>query len=196
MIVSVRFSSVDSDFCVVSERYSGRVRVIGDDGCDVRVVEFGSVGVFPSEPLFVIHKSVGVKGDTGATGATGAAGSGTPATATPLMNGTAAVGASTTKWAREDHVHPSDTNKATFLSIPAASIPYRSYGDGSSGEPNWYLTPIESSTANTIMRRDGSGRSQIEAPSADKDIANKKYVDDAIGAAAPVDVLAYAFGGF
>lgn len=33
-----------------------------------------------------------------------------PATATPLMDGTGAVGAST-KYAREDHEHPADTNK-------------------------------------------------------------------------------------
>ena len=41
-----------------------------------------------------------------------------PATATPLMDGTAAVGAST-KYAREDHVHPTDTSRAsaTDLSI-------------------------------------------------------------------------------
>ena len=34
-----------------------------------------------------------------------------PATATPLMDGTAAVGSSA-KYAKEDHVHPSDTSKA------------------------------------------------------------------------------------
>ena len=34
-----------------------------------------------------------------------------PATANPLMDGTAAVGSSS-KYAKEDHVHPSDTSKA------------------------------------------------------------------------------------
>lgn len=42
-----------------------------------------------------------------------------PATATPLMDGTAAVGSST-KYAREDHVHPSDTSKQD--SITATGI--------------------------------------------------------------------------
>lgn len=35
-----------------------------------------------------------------------------PATATPLMDGTAAVGTAT-KYAREDHVHPTDTSRAS-----------------------------------------------------------------------------------
>lgn len=37
-----------------------------------------------------------------------------PATATPLMDGTAAVGSST-KYAKEDHIHPSNTNKQDTL---------------------------------------------------------------------------------
>lgn len=39
----------------------------------------------------------------------------TPASAAPLMDGTAAVGTST-KYAREDHVHPSDTTKVDKVS--------------------------------------------------------------------------------
>ena len=85
-----------------------------------------------------------LKGATGATGQTGPAGQGIapggstsqvlakksnadydtewvnpsggadPATATPLMDGTAAVGTAT-KYAREDHVHPTDTSKQDTL---------------------------------------------------------------------------------
>lgn len=54
----------------------------------------------------------------------------TPATATPLMDGTAAVGASI-KYAREDHVHPHDssiptkvsdlTNDSGFIAAPSAN---------------------------------------------------------------------------
>lgn len=40
-----------------------------------------------------------------------------PATAAPLMDGTAAVGASV-KYAREDHVHPTDTTRAAASDIP------------------------------------------------------------------------------
>lgn len=43
-----------------------------------------------------------------------------PATATPLMDGTAAVGTSA-KYAREDHVHPSDTTKANTSTVPASA---------------------------------------------------------------------------
>lgn len=54
-------------------------------------------------------------------------------TATPLINGTAAVGTSV-KWAHEDHVHPTDTTRAplaspTFTGAPAAPTP--AYGDNS-----------------------------------------------------------------
>ena len=47
--------------------------------------------------------------------ATGGGSSPSPATANPLMDGTAAVGTSV-KYAREDHVHPSDTNKQDTIS--------------------------------------------------------------------------------
>lgn len=45
---------------------------------------------------------------------TGGGSSVSPATVTPLMDGTAAVGTSV-KYAREDHVHPSDTSKQAVL---------------------------------------------------------------------------------
>lgn len=47
--------------------------------------------------------------------ATGTATIPSPATATPLMDGTGAVGTSA-KYAREDHVHPSDTSKQDTIS--------------------------------------------------------------------------------
>lgn len=43
-----------------------------------------------------------------------------------------------------------------------------------SGVPN---TAASAPTANTVMTRDGNGRSQVAAPSAANDIANKAYVD-------------------
>lgn len=42
------------------------------------------------------------------------------ATATPVMDGTAAVGSST-KYAKEDHVHPSDTTKADKVTVTTVS---------------------------------------------------------------------------
>lgn len=45
---------------------------------------------------------------------------GQAASATPLMDGTAAVGTST-RFARGDHVHPSDTTKVTINGTPAAN---------------------------------------------------------------------------
>ena len=49
----------------------------------------------------------------------------TPATATPLMDGTGAVGSSV-KYAREDHVHPTDTSKAPTSHASTATT----YGQG------------------------------------------------------------------
>ena len=43
-----------------------------------------------------------------------------PATVAPLMDGTAVVG-TTTKYAREDHKHPSDTAKADVSALPGAA---------------------------------------------------------------------------
>ena len=44
-----------------------------------------------------------------------------PATAAPLMDGTAAVGTAT-KYAREDHVHPSDTSRASVSDLAIAVL--------------------------------------------------------------------------
>lgn len=44
-----------------------------------------------------------------------------PATVAPLMDGTAAVGSST-KYAREDHVHPTDTSRATKADFTSFTI--------------------------------------------------------------------------
>ena len=52
------------------------------------------------------------------------AGGAVPATATPIMDGTGAVGTST-KYAREDHVHPSDTTKAD-ISSTVSNVAYDS----------------------------------------------------------------------
>jgi hypothetical protein len=43
-------------------------------------------------------------------------------TATPIVDGTAAVGAST-KWAHEDHVHPTDASRASVTALAAAVAP-------------------------------------------------------------------------
>jgi hypothetical protein len=45
-----------------------------------------------------------------------------PATVAPLMDGAAAVGA-TTKYAREDHIHPSDTSRASLASPALTGVP-------------------------------------------------------------------------
>jgi hypothetical protein len=50
-------------------------------------------------------------GNTGPQGPQGVPGAGSPSTTLPLMNGVATIGVST-YYARDDHIHPSDTTKA------------------------------------------------------------------------------------
>ena len=60
--------------------------------------------------------SVGASGGIGSTGATGPAGAGSPSNALPLMDGTATVGTST-NFAREGHIHPTDTSRAAVTYV-------------------------------------------------------------------------------
>jgi Collagen triple helix repeat (20 copies) len=69
----------------------------------------------------------GIQGIQGIQGPAGADGAGAPGTAPPIMDGTATVGTSLL-FARQDHIHPSDTTKAnlnapTFTGDPKAPTP-------------------------------------------------------------------------
>ena len=82
----------------------------------------------------------------------GVDGDGSPGTATPLMDGTAAVGTST-NFSREDHVHPSDTSKEDVpLKLTTPSI--------SSLPATFYNADI---TADHVVR---DGLAQFSTPSA------------------------------
>ena len=59
--------------------------------------------------------NTGPQGPTGAPGPQGPAGIGSPGSALPLMDSSAAVGVAT-NFSREDHVHPSDTSRAPLAS--------------------------------------------------------------------------------
>jgi hypothetical protein len=114
-------------------------------------------------------------------------------TATPLMDGTAAVGIGTT-WARGDHVHPTDTSRAAVSALssylplaggtmtgPLTMTPNsglngaagtaRSLTSKTSGSPRWELdlgnTTAESGTATgsdfTLTRYDNTG-TYIDSP--------------------------------
>ena len=73
------------------------------------------------------------------------------ATAAPLMNGTATVGSSI-KYARQDHVHPSDTSKVNKAG-GTLSDGYLRYGIGSNDDgtqwPNAWIGPGGSASAGT-----------------------------------------------
>lgn len=107
-----------------------------------------------------IQGEKGPKGDTGATGATGPQGETGPqgpqgpqgpagttdyndlinkptipaaATVAPVMDGTAAVGSSA-KYAREDHVHPTDTSRASASDLSALTATVGNKVDKVSGK--------------------------------------------------------------
>lgn len=68
------------------------------------------------------HKITGLSNGTASTDAAAFGQIPVAATATPLMDGTAAVGSSA-KWAKEDHVHPTDTTRAPLASPALTGTP-------------------------------------------------------------------------
>jgi hypothetical protein len=97
----------------------------------------------------------GDKGDTGATGPAGADGAGAPATVPPLMDGTAAVGTSLL-FARQDHVHPSDTsryaanNPAGYQTAAQVTASLGAYLPLSGGTVSGSITVSNNIIANTL----------------------------------------------
>ena len=128
-----------------------------------------------------------------------------PSTATPLMDGTAAVGTSTA-YARGDHRHPSDTAKVDVVSSyqgftgritnTEASAKLQSSMSGiiSTVEATGALAKMnaqnlsENTSASVILAygevriqsTDGTYISNVQTPTADGDAVNKKYVDDGL----------------
>ena len=96
-----------------------------------------------------------------------------PATANPAMDGTVAVGASA-KYAREDHVHPSDTSRAPTSHASTSTT----YGKGTSS--NYGHVKLSDSTSSTSGAASGGTA------------ATPKAVSDAIAAAATAASAAYA----
>lgn len=92
-----------------------------------------------------------------------------PATTAPSMDGTAAVGTST-KYAREDHVHPTDTSRAPTNHASSATT----YGTGTSGD--YGHVKLSDSTASTLSTSGGTAAT----PKAVKDAldAAKSYADE------------------
>lgn len=78
----------------------------------------------------VLAKASGTDYDTEWVNQSGGA---NPATATPLMDGTAAVGTAT-KYAREDHVHPTDTSRAVAADFKAFTVTLSSSGWSSNAQ--------------------------------------------------------------
>lgn len=142
------------------------------------------------------------------------------ATSAPLMDGTAAVGSST-KWAKEDHVHPSDTSKvdSSFTMSGGVSTIKNTKATLSMG---WYLESQQQdrtqdiyievdralNRSNVVIHAErgensneltvsptGTTIHKVVTPTADGDAANKKYVDDAVAAAGSLPAVTSADNG-
>ena len=92
-----------------------------------------------------------------------------PATATPVMDGTGAVGTSA-KYAREDHVHPSDTSKAPTSHATNATT----YGAGTGS--NYGHVKLSDATDGTAAAASGGTAATPKAVS-DALAAAKTYAD-------------------
>lgn len=107
----------------------------------------------------------------------------TAASAAPLMDGTAAVGSSA-KYAREDHVHPTDTSRQADLGLTSDDVDKWNNAikvtiDGSGDD---YLKGFNfNATEDTIELRKGTDSSSTVYSYS---IATKFYVDSIIGNAA------------
>jgi hypothetical protein len=82
-------------------------------GADAQVVEMQALAAQTASDA---TSAASAASAAAASAAAAAASAGSAGTATPLVDGTAAVGAST-KWAHEDHVHPTDTSRASVTAL-------------------------------------------------------------------------------
>jgi hypothetical protein len=101
--------------------FSGGVTAVSISARSYQGLDLSSVGAAPlASPTFtgtVTVPTLSVTSTITGTGFTTSADARVQAaiaTATPTMNGTAAVGTGT-KWAKEDHVHPTDTSRAASV---------------------------------------------------------------------------------
>ena len=118
-----------------------------------------------------------------------------PATATPLMDGTAAVGVSD-KYAREDHVHPTDTTRASADDLTAlqnatlitdtASGSIASFTDGADGLPMKQIIadidPVQDLNGYDSPWPPGGGKNQIK-PATDRTAFGVTYTNNSDGSA-------------
>lgn len=87
----------------------------GEDGTSIAsITKTSGTGAGGTTDTYTVTLSDGTVGGTFSV-YNGADGQGSPGSATPLMDGTAAVGTATA-YSREDHVHPSDTSKVDVVS--------------------------------------------------------------------------------
>lgn len=93
----------------------------------------------------------------------------TPASATPLMDGTAAVGTSA-KYAREDHVHPTDTSR----------VPTSRTVNGHALSSNISLTASDVSAIPTSQKGAASGVAELDSSGKVPSSQLPSYVDDVL----------------
>lgn len=85
-----------------------------------------------------------------------------PATATPVMDGTAAIGVSA-KYAREDHVHPTDTSRASvaYVNAQIATVAAVSYVDAQDATKAPLASPALTGTPTAPSPANGDSSTKI-----------------------------------
>ncbi|MCK1742172.1 hypothetical protein IVA80_15210 [Bradyrhizobium sp. 139] len=106
----------------------------------------------------------GQRGDDSTTAVTADASVGTLGTQAPQMDGAAAVGAST-NWAREDHVHPSDTSRLSTAGNQTVTGGFKvtPFSNGAMGTGTFTFDP----TKGNYQSATNSGAVAILAPTSD-----------------------------
>jgi hypothetical protein len=97
-------------------------------------------------------------------------------TATPIVDGTATVGSSS-KWAHEDHVHPTDTSRASVTAVALKAD--KTYVDTQDAAGKSYTDAAVAPKADKtyVDTQDAAGKTYTDAAVAPK--ANTTYVDAA-----------------
>lgn len=103
----------------------------------------------------------GLTGPAGPTGPTGSPGTGSPGSATPIMNGTATAGVSTL-FSRQDHVHPTDTTRMALAGSQNITGGF-TFTAASIATGNYTVTPL----VGNYQFQTNIGAYTITAPSVD-----------------------------
>jgi hypothetical protein len=162
----------------------------------------GSTGpAGPTGPAGADSTVPGPAGPTGPTGATGpqgpagADGAGAPGTAPPIMDSTATVGTSLL-FARQDHIHPSDTSRAADTVVVKTTVQSLTAAQQQTARQNIFAAPFDAAMAYSGLQINGGFEISQELGYSAPVTVNGRYICDGWilvnGATAVVSAGAFA----